>query len=450
MTVERVHRWEIGLVTAALLGAAGVIFGQPAIILAAAIPLVYFVFASLNRLPERPEVAVERELSHSVPRPGERITVTLTVRNESSIVLTDIRIVDAVPDELAVVDGSPRAALSLRPGSEAELEYTVVAMQGGYDFGDPYVRLRTVSGGRRRTVRVHADGTAGFSCFIRPALPLTIGNTFRTGQHTTATAGEGLEFHTLREYRSGDAIRRIDWRQYAKTGDLTTIEFTEQRTTSVMVVLDMRDEMRFAPRAGHPDGIELTAYVGYALFDELIDAGHKVGVTGVGIDSRQLSPEVHRLDGGWAWIEPGTGADTKARVDTLYESLDDRLSRSDEPARSNTPGTPSSPRTAVTADGGTRVMKRFIQRLPSATPVVLVSTAMDDHFVELARQLRIAGYDVTFVSPNVTHKTGSGGSVEAMERTIRLDRIRATGASAADWDPAEPLQTALESPDAIL
>lgn len=450
MTVERVHRWEIGLVAAALLGATGVIFGRPAVILAAAIPLVYFVFASVNRFPETSEVTVERELSQSVPRPGERITVTLTVRNGSSIVLTDIRVIDAVPDELAVIDGSPRAALSLRPGTEAELEYTVVAMQGGYDFGDPYVRLRTVSGGRRRTVRVRADGTSSFSCFIRPTLPLDIGNTFRTGEHTTATAGEGLEFHTLREYRSGDAIRRIDWRQYAKTGDLTTVEFTEQRTTSVMIVLDLRDEVRFAPRAGHPDGIELTAYAGYALFEGLIDAGHTVGITGVGIDSRQFGPEVHCLDDGWAWIEPGTGADTKARVDTLYEALDDRLSGSDEPTPSNTPGTPSPPRTAVTTDGGTRVMKRFIQRLSPTMPVVLVSTAMDDHFVELARQLRIAGYDVTFVSPNVTHKTGSGGTVEAIERAIRLDRVRAAGGSAADWDPAEPLRTALDSSDGIL
>jgi hypothetical protein len=83
-------------------------------------------------------------------------------------------------------------------------------------------------------------------------------------------------------------------------------------------------------------------------------------------------------------------------------------------------------------------------------PVVLVSTAMDDHFVELARHLRIAGYDVTFVSANVTHKTGSGGTVEAIERAIRLDRIRAAGGSAADWDPAEPLRTALDSSDGIL
>lgn len=449
MTVERIRRWEVGLIAAAVLGATGVTFGRPAVILAGSIPLVYLVFASLNRLPDTPGLAVERELSRSAPRPGERITVALTVRNEGSVVLTDIRIVDAVPDELAVVDGSPRAALSLRPGSAAELEYTVVAMQGGYDFGSPYVRLRTVSGGRRRTVRIHPDGAAGFSCYIRPTLPLDVGTTFRTGQNTTSTPGEGLEFHTLREYRSGDAMRRIDWRQYAKTGDLTTIEFNEQRTTSVMVVLDLRDGMRVAPRAGHPDGIELTAYAGYALFDGLLDAGHRVGVTSVGVDPHHLGPEVHSLEDEWAWIDPGTGADTKARVDTLYDALDGHLFGSDDAAGGDAPPTTSAPAAAAT-DGGTRGMERFVRRLSSSMPVVLVSTAMDDHFVDLARQLRIAGYDVTFVSPNVTPKTGSGGAVEALERAVRLQNVRATGATAVDWDPSDALQSALDASDATI
>lgn len=448
MTVERIYRWELGLVAAALLGATGVVFGRPAVILAASIPLAYYTFASVNRLPDTPEIVVERELSESIPRPGEHIDVTLTVRNENSIVLTDIRVVDAVPDELAVVEGSPRAALSLRPGTEAKIEYTVVAMQGSHTFGDPYVRLRTVSGGRRQTMRIQAGGTSSFACFLRPSLPLDIGNTFRTGERTTATAGQGLEFHTLREYRSGDAINRIDWRRYAKTGDLTTVEFNEQRTTAVMVVLDLRDEMRRSPHAGHPDGIELTAYAGYALFEELINAGHKVGISSVGVNAQLLGPEIQRLKGGWAWVEPGTGSDTKARVDKLYETLQEHLFQSETTVPDSSAATPST--TATATDGGTRVMKRFIQRLSSGTPVVIVSTALDDHFLELTRQLRMADHSVTFVSPDVTHRNGKGATIETMKRSFRLNRIRTTGATAVDWDPEEPIQTALESSGATL
>jgi hypothetical protein len=57
---------------------------------------------------------------------------------------------------------------------------------------------------------------------------------------------------------------------------------------------------------------------------------------------------------------------------------------------------------------------------------------------------------VTFVSPDVTHSAGTGGVIEAMSRSFRLDRIRTTGATAVDWDPAEPLRTALESSRATL
>ena len=449
MTVERIYRWEIGLIAAALLAATGVVFGQQAVVLAAVIPLAYFTFASLNRLPDSPEIRLERELSHSAPRPGERVDVTITVRNESPMVLTDVRLIDAVPDELAVVDGSPRAGLSLRPGADAEVEYTVVATQGAHTFDDTYVRLRTVSGGRRRTMRVRANGADSVSCFIRPVLSLDVGNTLRTGERTTATAGQGLEFHTLREYRSGDAINRIDWRRYAKTGDLTTVEFNEQRTTTVMVVLDLREEMRVSPHAGHPDGVELAAYAGYALFEELASDGHNVGMTGVGVDSQLLGSEIQRLKGGWVWVDPGTGTETKARVDKLYEALQEHLFRSDE-AVPGGDAAATSAAGATATDGGTRVMRRFIQRLSSGTPVVLVSTATDDHFVELARQLRISGHDVTFVSPDVTHGTGSGKTIEAVERALRLDTVRTTGASAVDWDPEEPLRTAIASSGADL
>jgi len=442
MTVERIYRWEIGLIAAAFLGATGIVFGLPAVILAASIPLAYVTVASVNRLPDTPEIVVERELSSSVPRPGERVDVTLTVRNEHSIVLTDLRVVDAVPDELTVVEGSPRAALSLRPDAEAEIEYTVVAMQGDHAFGDPYVRLRTVSGGRRRTMRIPAGGTTGFSCLITASLPLTIGNTFRTGEHTTATAGQGLEFHTLREYRSGDAINRIDWRRYAKTGDLTTVEFNEQRTTTVMVVLDVRDEMRIASHAGHPDGVELAAYAGYAISNELITAGHEVGIAGVGVDTQGVSAGVQRLRGGWAWVAPGTGSDAAARVDELYGLFRERVFRSGEPGPGDTAATSS---TAATADGGAAVAKRFIQRLSSGTSVIVISTATDDHLVDLVRRLRMASHDVTFVSPDVTHRTRPGARLQALERSVRLRQIRTTGATAVDWDPAEPLQNALEN-----
>lgn len=443
MTIERIYRWEIGIIAAAFLGATGIVFGLPAIILAASIPLAYVTVASVNRLPDTPEIVIERELSSSAPRPGEHVDITLTVRNEHSIVLTDLRVVDAVPDELTVTEGSPRAALSLRPDAEAEIEYTVVAMQGDHAFGDPYVRLRTMSGGRRRTMRIPADGTTGFSCLITASLSLAIGNTFRTGEHTTATAGQGLEFHTLREYRSGDDISRIDWRQYAKTGDLTTVEFNEQRTTTVMVVLDLRDKMRISSHVGHPDGVELAAYAGYAISDELITAGHEVGITGVGVDTQRVSAGVQRLKGGWTWVEPGTGSDAAARVDEFYRLFQERVFQSDESDSGRTADTPSS--TAPAADGGEAVAKRFIQRLSSGTSVIVISTATDDHFVDLVRQLRMASHDVTFVSPDVTRRAGTGARLQALERSVRLRRIRTSGATAVDWNPAEPLQNALES-----
>ncbi len=49
-----------------------------------------------------------RSVSDAQPTPGEPVAVELTLTNTGSSSLTDVRVIDGVPEELPVVEGSPR------------------------------------------------------------------------------------------------------------------------------------------------------------------------------------------------------------------------------------------------------------------------------------------------------------------------------------------------------
>jgi len=50
--------------------------------------------------------------------------------------------------------------------------------------------------------------------------------------------GEGLEFHQLREYREGDAVRQIDWKATSRRGRLIAREYEDERDQQIVFLID--------------------------------------------------------------------------------------------------------------------------------------------------------------------------------------------------------------------
>ncbi|MFC6988872.1 DUF58 domain-containing protein [Haloplanus sp. GCM10025708] len=427
MTVERIHRWDAGLACAVVLAAVGVALRDPVVLGAAVVPITYVVFGAVSPLPDEPPIAVERSVSESSPVPGERVAVELTVRNVGESTLTDVRVVDGVPDHLTVVEGSPRASLALRPGSESTVEYELVARRGTHDFADPVVRMRTLSATRRRTDRLEATGETAVDCLAAVGeTPLRDTTTLRVGELATDTPGSGLEFYATREYRADDPINRVDWRRYARTGDLTTVQFREQRAARVVLVVDARESARVVPGPGHPDGAELCAYAARRTFDSLREGGHHVGLAALGVDVTAVDA-VLSGDADLPWVDAGTGAETSVRVDAVLDAACENEGRT------------------AAADGGSRLAERIARRLSRDAQVVFLTPAADDEVVPLVRRLRAEGYDTTVVSPDRTDATTPGGSIESVRRRLRLTRLRESDAVVVDWNPADPLWTALSA-----
>jgi uncharacterized protein (DUF58 family) len=65
------------------------------------------------------------------------------------------------------------------------------------------------------------------------------------GQHLGNQAGSGLEFHDYRDYHQGDDPRRVDWRAYARTGQLLLRRHRQEVQPRLDMILDASASMAF-------------------------------------------------------------------------------------------------------------------------------------------------------------------------------------------------------------
>lgn len=70
-----------------------------------------------------------------------------------------------------------------------------------------------------------------------------------SGERLATEPGQSVEFHDFRPYQSGDELRYVDWRVYARTGRMYTRLHRAERAIHVHVVLDTSSSMRLGMKA---------------------------------------------------------------------------------------------------------------------------------------------------------------------------------------------------------
>ncbi|ADQ68127.1 hypothetical protein C499_15565 [Halogeometricum borinquense DSM 11551] len=408
------HRWT-GIEGAALIaGAAGVVFQQPALLLVAGVGVAYTAYAWFADAPA-PALDITRELSNQTPDTGEDVRVTVTVRNVGATPLTDLRLIDGVPPALEVTDGSARIGTALRPGKAATFSYSVEAVRGEHAWDPLHAVVRSPSAETERSEDISPDETTVLRCTpsleATADLPLRGLTTQYTGRVATNVAGAGLEFYSTREYRRGDPLNRIDWNRRARTGEMATLEFREERAATVVLLIDARSEAYVATDEGEQNAVERSVDAATRAFSSLLDSGDRVGVAA-------LSPHE-------CWLAPTTGSDHRARARELFAA---------NPALAPTPSDDSY--FPVVA------LRRLRRRLPSDAQVLFFSPLADDFATVAARRLDAHGHLVTVVSPDPTTDDTPGHRLAAIERQNRLAGLRQSGIRAIDWGE-EPLATEL-------
>ena len=244
--------WFLGAgVTAVVVAYAS---GRQAFLLAGclllALPVVGLVLVAVRR----PRIEVSRAFAPDVVGVGEPASVTLTVHNRAASRSMPARWWDAVPwppyttpaGRLPALEGRSRR---FGARNRASVSYDIVAPRRGVipigpltvEVGDPFgMATATTTAGEPRPLVVTPAVVPLSAANLR--IPAGDGEATRL---QSRSAGDDDDTMT-REYRSGDAMRRVHWRATARHGDLMVRQEEQRSLPEARIIVD-------TTRAGYPD-----------------------------------------------------------------------------------------------------------------------------------------------------------------------------------------------------
>jgi uncharacterized protein (DUF58 family) len=406
-----------------LLALAGFVSGSGRV-LALAVPFLVILGAGVVSRPAAPRLALSRTLDPPRTTDGVPVTVTVTVRNvavHAAVLLVE----DLVPAGLSVATGSPRFLARLLPGQERAWSYTVAGRRGEHCWESVAVECRGLLDGWSgtfssastlvllpRTVRlprvsVRPRQTRGFA-----------------GPIASGGAGPGSIFHSVREYRPGDLLRRVNWRRSSHSPDrLFTNELERERIADIGIVLDARERSYPFDEAGAL--FEAAVLAAGSLADHFLVEGERVALLVYGHE--------------WGRVGPGYGRAQRERIR-------ERLARA-----------------ATGTNYALQNLAYLPPRLfPPGSQVIMVSPLNPDDATVLTA-MRGLGYSVAALSPDpvadearrrIADLAGPRGPalrgalrLAGLERALLLQSLRRVGLAVVDWDcgtsPAASLRACL-------
>jgi uncharacterized protein (DUF58 family) len=404
----------LGLVFGFLLAGLATLNGA---LVALAIPFVVYLGAAVLSRPEQARITARRELSADHMRAGAVIAVRLTITNAGAP-LDQIRVRDALPPGLEIVEGDMSAVAPLAGGASLTLAYTARGARGEHRFGPVDLWLADSLGVFDQHVVARAPGSVVVEpevtrlrrIALRP--PKTRGF---AGTIPSRQGGSGIDFLTLREYQVGDRLRSINWKASARHAtELFSNVCEQERVADVGLVVDAREQSDI--RAGAGSLFEHSLRAAASLADSFLADGNRVGlvVYGSGIES----------------VFPGYGRVQRLRILRVL-------------------GRVTSGRNFA-LEQLDRLPTRF---LPAQSQVVLVSPLSKPDVPVLAR-LKSHGYAILVVSPAPAAFESQWLPDEPalqlalrlarIERRMMLRRLERAGIRVVDWPVDQRLDRVLD------
>jgi uncharacterized protein (DUF58 family) len=188
-------------------------------------------------------LAVERRLSDVRVSPGARVTVELEVENRSRSTTSYLMIEDVVPPSLGrrarlVMTGVP-------PRNAQRARYTLLARaRGSYRLGPVTVDISDPFAISRRRLRFDVEDELLVTPEVedlRGAADSALGAAGGGSARTKQLVRTGEEFYTMRQYQTGDDLRRIHWPSVARTGELMIRQDESSRRSTALILVDTRE-----------------------------------------------------------------------------------------------------------------------------------------------------------------------------------------------------------------
>lgn len=105
----------------------------------------------------------------------------------------------------------------------------------------------------------------------------------KAGEHLSRGTGSSLEFQDRRSYNAGDDIRHLDWRAFARTGDLTVKLYREELMPRLDLLLDTSASMDVGEGKGQL-ALDLAVFLALVARRQ----GFSVRMLGVGDETTRL------------------------------------------------------------------------------------------------------------------------------------------------------------------
>jgi uncharacterized protein (DUF58 family) len=250
-----------------------------------AMPFLAAAFIRWNKL----NIEIHRHLSSVRVFPGTRIVATLTIQNNGPGTAPFLLIEDLLSSSLGkparlVVTGIP-------PQNSEKVAYSVLCRhRGKYTFGPASVSVSDPFGLARVNMRIADSNEIIVYPFVEDIPP---------GELSLQGAGFGdstmrqlyrsaAEFYTMREYVTGDDLRRIHWPSVARTGQLMIRQDEATRRSAATVFLDNR--IVSLGSAGSP-GFERAVSAAGSMGRSLLRAGFVVRLAMVDAPAEPVAEE---------------------------------------------------------------------------------------------------------------------------------------------------------------
>jgi uncharacterized protein (DUF58 family) len=224
---------------------------------------------------------------HREPTPtaweGEEGSLIYTARNEANAPRYFLSIHDELPEWIVPLDEEPLLFNVAAGDSTRVIHRVMFRKRGVFEASAFEVVAIDPLGVFAFNKKVNAPGEV----VIYPtpqqmrAVPVTGAGRFGWQEMASAALrGSSVEPDGVRLYSPGDPLRRIHWRQTARTGRLSVIEFEEPQATSIAVLLDCEQGTEVG------DGADTT-------FEYCVNAAASVGYQAVqdGAEFRLFTPE---------------------------------------------------------------------------------------------------------------------------------------------------------------
>ncbi len=184
----------------------------------------------------------------------EELRVRVRIENRSLAIIPFAEISIEHSPHLRLVKGSKVVLATIPPRSSIVVELSFDPRVGKHWIGPVTIVVRDPLGlFRSQPIKVNVVKEVMITPRVSEAqLRRILVKTRSSGVVRSREPGTGVEFFSVREYRPGDDLRRVDWKHFAATSRLVVKELERETFQSVAFVIDATSPTLLGPRKSTP------------------------------------------------------------------------------------------------------------------------------------------------------------------------------------------------------